>query len=146
MKTPVSVLLKTKGADVVTIAPTAQAFEAIQRMADKHVGCVVVTDQDGKPVGIVSERDCFRKVVLAEKSPHKITVADIMSANLTTMPPERTVEECMELMTEKRIRHLPVLERGALCGIISIGDCVKFMVTEQDQMIHNLEKYIEGSL
>ncbi len=146
MKTPVSTLLKGKAALIVSISPTATAYDAMKLMGEKSVGSILVQDAQGKVIGIISERDCLRKVVILDKDPHKTRASEIMTAKLVTVPPERTVEECMTLMTENRIRHLPVMEGGKCHGVISIGDCVKYMVTEQDQMIQNLEKYIEGSL
>ncbi|MDZ4198055.1 MAG: CBS domain-containing protein, partial [Kiritimatiellia bacterium] len=146
MKTPVSDLLTSKGNQVVTISPTATVFEAITLMAEKSIGALPVVNRAGKIAGILSERDCFRKVILVEKAPRDTAVRDIMSRKVTYVNPDRTVDECMHIMTEKKIRHLPVLDGEKLVGLISIGDCVKFLVSQQDQMIHNLEKYIEGSL
>lgn len=145
MKTPVSTLLKGKGT-IISVAPQAMAYDAMRLMGEQSVGSVLVQDAQGTLLGIISERDCLRKVIMADRDPHRTPASDIMTSKLVTVPPERTLEECMTLMTENRIRHLPVVEHGKVAGVISIGDCVKFMVTEQDQMIHNLEKYIEGSL
>jgi CBS domain-containing protein len=146
MNTPISDLLTTKGSDVVTVSPSATVFDAIKLMAEKSIGALPVVNRTGKIAGIFSERDCFRKVILAEKSAHETLVRDIMSRKVTYVTRDRTVEECMQIMTQNKIRHLPVLEGDKLVGLISIGDCVKFMVTEQNLMIQNLEKYIEGSL
>ena len=146
MKTPVSTLLKSKGNGIIYIAPTATAYDAMRLMGEKSVGSILVQDDRGKLAGIISERDCLRKVIMADKDPHKARASEIMTSKLITVPPERTLEECMTLMTQNRIRHLPVIDNGKCLGVISIGDCVKYIVTEQDQMIQNLEKYIEGSL
>lgn len=146
MKTPISDVLAAKGSNVVTVGPSATVFDAIKLMAEKSIGALPVLNRAGKISGILSERDCFRKVILAEKSPHETLVRDVMSRRVTYVTPDRTVEECMHIMTNNKIRHLPVLQEEKLVGLLSIGDCVKFMVTEQDLMIHNLEKYIEGSL
>jgi CBS domain-containing protein len=146
MKTPVAELLAAKTRTLITLSPTAPVFEAIQLMAEKSIGALPILNKAGKIAGILSERDCFRKVILLEKSPHDVLVRDVMSKKVTYVTPDRTVEECMQIMTERKIRHLPVLEGDRLLGIISIGDCVKFLVSEQGLMIQNLEKYIEGSL
>jgi len=146
MKTPLSNLLTSKGNNVVSILPTATVFEAIQLMAEKGIGSLLVLTKTGKVAGILSERDCFRKVILLEKKPRETLVKDIMSKKVIYVTPDRTVDDCMALMTEKRIRHLPVMDGDKLTGIISIGDVVKFMASEQDLLIKNLEKYIEGSL
>lgn len=145
MKTPVRTLLKSKG-PIVSIVPTESAREAMRLMGEQSVGSVLVRDAKGSLLGIISERDCLRKVIMADRDPYKTPASDIMTSKLVTVPPECTVEECMALMTKNRIRHLPVMDHGTVAGVISIGDCVKFMVSEQDQMIQNLEKYIEGSL
>lgn len=146
MNTPISQLLDRKGRDVVTIASTASIFEAIQLMEAKQVGCLLIMNKGGKLAGILSERDCFRKVILLEKAPRAVTVKEAMTKKCIYITPETTVDDCMALMTQKRIRHLPVIDRDKVGGIISIGDVVKFMTSEQDLMIRNLEKYIEGSL
>ncbi len=148
MKTPVSALLQSKGKDVVTIASSATVFEAIQHMSDKHVGALIVLNKNGTVAGLLSERDCFSKVILKEKPPRKSAVKDVMTkkAKLIIVSPDRSVEDCMEIMTESHIRHLPVMRGDTLLGVISMRDVVRFLVTEQDLMIKNLEKYIEGSL
>lgn len=139
----VSNLLDSKGYDVLTVKPDQPVHEAIEKMQDISAGTSVVMD-GGEVVGIISERDVFRKVVLEGKSIHDVKVQDIMSTTLTTVTPETPLDECMQLMTEKRIRHLPVLRDKALCGIVSIGDVVKYLVLEKDFKIKNLETYISG--
>lgn len=146
MNTPVSQLLMQKGRDVVTISPQASVFEAIQLMDVKNIGSLLVLNTRGKIAGILSERDCFR-AVLQDKSARDVPVKSAMTKKVTYASPETTVDECMALMSEKRIRHLPVIDaHESVLGIISIGDLVKFVVSEQDTIIRNLEKYIEGSL
>jgi IMP dehydrogenase len=146
MNTPISQLLDRKGRDIVTISATASVFEGIQLMDAKRIGCLLIMNKSGKLAGILSERDCFRKVILHEKAPRSVTVKEAMTKKVIYITPDTTVDDCMALMTQKRIRHLPVIEHDKVCGIISIGDLVKFMASEQDLMIRNLEKYIEGSL
>ena len=146
MQTPVSELLKTKGSEVHAIDPGATVFDAIAQMADRHIGALVALTRTGKLSGILSERDCFRKVILKEKSPREVLVRDIMSRKVACVPPERTVEECMALMSEKKVRHLPVIRGETVVGMISMRDVVSFLWSEQALMIRNLEKYIEGSL
>ncbi|MFH0878435.1 MAG: CBS domain-containing protein [Lentisphaerota bacterium] len=140
----VSKLLSIKGHEVLTISPKDTAFDAIKIMVEKGAGSLLVVDKAGKLAGIVSERDCVRKVVLKEKDAKQITVREIMSKELTVVNPDTSVEECMAIMTEKRVRHLPVMEKGKIVGIVSIGDAVKFMVSEKDFIIKNLEQYIAG--
>ncbi len=141
----VSNLLDSKGYDVLTVAPDRPVHEAIKQMEDMAAGTSVVMD-DGVVVGIISERDVIRKVVLKGKNIEKVKVGDIMSTNLTTVAPNTPLDECMKLMTDKRIRHLPVLRDKQLCGIVSIGDVVKYLVVEKDFKIKNLETYISGAM
>ncbi len=140
MKT-VKQILDTKGREVWAIQPEASVFEAIQLMAEKKVGALVVADGD-KPVGIISERDYARKVILKGKSSQETPIRDIMTTHVICTRLDHTVEECMALMTEKHIRHLPVLDGEQLVGIISIGDLVKIIIAEQQFMIEQLEHYI----
>ena len=140
MKT-VKQLLDTKGREVWAIQPEASVFDAIQLMAEKKVGALVVADGD-KPVGIISERDYARKVILKGKSSQATPITDIMTTPVICTRLDHTVEECMALMTEKHIRHLPVLDGEQLVGIISIGDLVKIIIAEQQFMIEQLEHYI----
>ena len=140
MKT-ISQLLQAKGREIHSIAPGARVFDALRLMADKNVGALVVLD-DGKLAGIFSERDYARKVILLGKSSHDIAVREIMTAKVITVHPGQTIEECMALMTAKRIRHLPVTEGERLIGVLSIGDLVKEVIAEQEQTIKQLESYI----
>ncbi|VGO19454.1 CBS domain-containing protein [Pontiella sulfatireligans] len=139
----VSNLLDSKGYDVLTVKPDQAVYEAIEQMETISAGTALVMEGGGV-VGIISERDVFRKVVLKGESIDNVKVQDIMSSDLTTVSPETPLDECMKLMTEKRIRHLPVLRDKQLCGIVSIGDVVKYLVVEKDFKIKNLETYISG--
>ena len=141
----VSNLLDSKGRDVLTVDPDTTVRNAIEKMEEISAGTAVVTDGD-RVVGIVAERDIIRKVVLADQNVDKVRVGDVMSNRLTTVSPDTSLDEFMELITERRIRHLPVLRDGALCGIISIGDIVKYLVFEKDFKIRNLETYISGAM
>ena len=136
-------LLKSKGRDVLTVDPDTSVREAIEKMEDISAGTVVVME-GGAVVGMVSERDVIRKVVLQGQKIDKVKVREIMSTDLTTITPETSLDDCMQLITEKRIRHLPVLCNGSLCGIVSIGDVVKYLIVEKDFKIKNLETYIGG--
>lgn len=139
----VSHLLDSKGREVVSIAPEASVFEAIRLMAEKGIGALVVVDGETL-AGIVTERDYARKVILKGRSSQDTPVQEIMSAPLVTTDSAQTVERCMNLVTERRIRHLPVVDDGRLVGIISIGDLVKAIIAEQQQAIEELEHYISG--
>ena len=143
MKT-VADILKSKGdSRTYTIAPGATVLEAITMMADKGIGALVVTEGD-TVVGIVSERDYARKIVLMERSSYNTEVSEIMTADVITVTPAQSNEYCMNLMTEKRLRHLPVIDNGRLTGLISIGDLVKDVISDQQSMIRQLENYIRG--
>lgn len=142
MKT-VERLLEVKGYDIWSITPDASVYEAVKLMADKAIGALLVLES-GKWVGIISERDCARRVILQERAPKDTLVREIMTSDVITVRPDQTVEECMALVTAKRIRHLPVLADGQLMGIVSIGDLVKGIISEQEFMIQQLENYIQG--
>ena len=146
MKTsvPVSSLLHQKGAAVWHIAPEATVFDAIQLMADKNIGALPVLSQ-GRLVGIFTERDYTRKIALAGKTSKQTLVKEILSPKVVSVPPDESVEECMRLMTEHRIRHLPVMQHDEIVGIISIGDLVNWIISTQDAMISQMESYISGS-
>jgi CBS domain-containing protein len=139
----VKFLLALKDKAVWSIEPEEPVLEAIQMMADKHIGALPVIRGD-ELIGIVSERDYARKVILMGRSSSDTPVWQIMSSPVTTVSPDESVHRCMEIMTEKRIRHLPVVERGKMIGIISIGDLVKAVIEEQQQTIDQLERYIAG--
>jgi CBS domain-containing protein len=134
-------ILDTKGRDVWSVAPTHTVFEAVQLLSDKGVGALLVMDEQGL-VGIVTERDYARKVILEGRSSRTTPVGDVMTTSVLCVDPDKTVEECMALMTEKRTRHLPVLEAEQVVGIVSIGDLVKAIIAEQQFMIEQLQHYI----
>ena len=139
----VSAILAHKGSAVWSIAPNATVFDAIQLMADKNVGALPVVE-NGRLAGIISERDYTRKVILKGKSSKETPVRDIMTEELITAHSGDTVTECMRVMTDKRIRHLPVMEGSKMIGLISIGDLVRRIISAQTATIDNLEKYITG--
>ena len=139
----VSSVLRRKDRKLLTISPLASVYEAIALMAENSVGALLVVS-DGMLVGILSERDYARKVVLQARSSKDTMVADIMTCPVTTVTPGHTVEECMRTMTDKRIRHLPVIEGTSIVGIVSIGDLVRSVITVQGEMIQQLQQYING--
>ena len=140
----VSQLLAGKGHDVWSVAPDTTVFDALQLMADRKVGALLVLEE-GSLVGVFSERDYARKVILKGKSSKDTPVRDIMSLRIVSVRPDQSIEECMSLMTEKRVRHLPVMDSEKLIGIISIGDAVKAVIAEQEEVIEQLEQYIAGT-
>jgi CBS domain-containing protein len=139
----VGAILAHKGSAVWSIAPNAMVFDAIQLMADKNVGALPVVD-NGRLVGMISERDYTRKVILRGKSSKDTPVRDIMTQELVTVKAVDTVSECMRIMTDKRIRHLPVMDGSEMIGLVSIGDLVRRIISAQTATIDNLEKYITG--
>lgn len=143
MKTTVRELLNQKGHDVWSIGPDAAVYEAIAFMAEKGIGALVVVE-DGRPVGLISERDYARKLILEGRSSRDTPVRDVMTKRVFGVRPSQTVEECMALMTDKRIRHLPVMDGDQLLGVVSIGDLVKAIIAEQQFVIEQLENYISG--
>jgi len=144
MKT-VKQLLQGKGSDVWSVAPTTSVFEALALMAGKNVGALLVL-KAGQLVGIFSERDYARKVVLQGKTSKDTPVSEIMTSKVVYVRPEQTIEDCMALMTDKHIRHLPVLaDDHQVLGVISIGDVVKAVISEQSFIIEQLENYITGA-
>jgi CBS domain-containing protein len=134
-------LLESKGKEVYAVAPDASVYEAIQQMADKNVGALVVL-KGSELVGIVSERDYARKVILKDRSSRDTAVNDIMTPTVITVSIDATVDECMRLCTDGRLRHLPVRDGDRVVGVISIGDLVKAVIAEQKQTINQLESYI----
>ncbi len=136
-------ILDAKGHDVATIGPDATVYNAIKKLADENIGSLVVMD-DEKIVGIVTERDYARNVILKGKASPTTLVKDIMSTRVVCVGPEQSVEECMAVMTDKAIRHLPVLESKRLVGMVSIGDLVKSIIGDQKFIIDQLEHYISG--
>lgn len=136
-------LLDNKGHELYSIEPDAFVFDAIKLMAEKEIGALLVMEGD-KLVGIVSERDYARKVILKGRSSRETPIRDIMTVRVTCAHPEQSVQECMAVMTDKHIRHLPILENNVVVGMISIGDLVKAIIAEQQFMIEQLEQYISG--
>ena len=136
-------LLQKKSGQIWSIAPDASVFDAIKLMADKRIGALLVLDET-QLVGIVSERDYATKVVLQGRSSKETPVRAIMTGNVLYVTPERSIEECMALMTEKRVRHLPVFEEDRLIGVLSSGDVIKAIISDQQFIIEQLEKYIRG--
>jgi CBS domain-containing protein len=140
----VSQILRTKrDKGVLTIAPSAMVYDAVKLMAEKNVGALLVLE-GGSVVGVITERDYARKVVLMARSSKETPVREIMTSPVMYVSPERTSEECMALMTENRFRHLPVMDKGKLVGLVSIGDLVKDVISEQKFIIEQLEHYIAG--
>ena len=144
--TTVAQILKSKpDQSVATIAPDAAVFEAVKQMAERNIGALVVVEGE-KLVGIVSERDYARKVALMARSSRETLVREVMAAPVMTVRPDQTNEECMALMTQNRLRHLPVMEGGRMIGVVSIGDLVKDIISEQKEIIQQLEQYISGNI
>ncbi|MFO1478021.1 MAG: CBS domain-containing protein [Verrucomicrobiota bacterium] len=136
-------ILHQKGSTVWSVSPDVTVFEAIQMMAEKNVGALLVTEKD-KLIGIISERDYTRKVALKGKSSKDTRVREILSDHLVHVTPQQTIEEGLRLMTEHRVRHLPVLSNGKILGVISIGDLVNWVISAQGTTIRQLETYISG--
>lgn len=143
MQKTVAHLLEAKGTDVWSVGPDASVYEALELMADKKVGALVVLDGE-RVAGIISERDYARKVILLDRGSRETKVSEIMTADLYTVTETNSLSDCMELMTDHRIRHLPIVEEGSLVGLISIGDVVRATIETQQAMIQELESYITG--
>lgn len=139
----ISEILNHKGAQVWSIAPEAMVFDAIQLMSDKNIGALLVTEGN-KLIGILTERDYTRKIVLKGKSSKQTPVREILSGELIHVTPHHTVEECLRLMTDHRVRHLPVLEGEKIAGVVSIGDLVNWIISAQSHTINQLQTYIAG--
>lgn len=136
-------ILTQKGTSTWRISPRATVFEAIQLMADKNIGALLVTEHE-KLIGILTERDYTRKVALKGKSSKQTPVQEILSGQVISVTPAHTVEECLRLMTDHRVRHLPVLNAEQIVGIVSIGDLVNWIISAQSSTIHQLQTYIAG--
>jgi CBS domain-containing protein len=143
METSIRDILKRKGAGTVSVASNATVLDAVRAMADHNVGSVLVIDH-GRLVGILSERDCARALIVEAKSVKDMRVEELMASDVLVVSPAHTVDQCMFLMTENRVRHLPVLEDGKLIGIVSIGDVVNALVSHKQFVIEQLESYITG--
>jgi CBS domain-containing protein len=140
---PVSSILRHKGNGVWSIAPEASVYQAISIMAEKGIGALPVV-ADGRLIGILSERDYARKVVLQSRSSKDTLVSEIMTTPVVSVSPSNTVEDCMRTMTLQRIRHLPVVDEGRILGIVSIGDLVRKVISTQGEIIQHLQEYISG--
>ncbi len=143
MKTRVRDLLKEKGIEVLTTPPDVTVFDTIEKMVDRNVGSIVVME-GARLVGIFTERDYLRRIVLQGRSSKTTELSEVMTKNVITVEYDATVDQCMTIMTEKKLRHLPVVEDGALCGIISIGDCVRHLSKEAQAEVEDLKNYISG--
>lgn len=146
MRTVHDILMRKVNKEIWSIGPKAMVFDALALMGEKEVGALVVKDDAGKVVGIVSERDYARKVILKGKASKETAVEEIMTpiADMFVVKPENTVEECMVIMTGKKVRHLPVFRNSEFVGIVSIGDVVKSIIAEQEMLIEQLSDYIAG--
>jgi len=142
--TTIGSILDRKGVTVWSVSPNDTVFEAISTMAEKNVGALPVLE-GGRLVGMVSERDYARKVILLGRGSRETTVAEIMTSNVRTVRLDDSVQACLQLMTENRIRHLPVMVEGKLAGIISIGDCVNWIISAQTAAIDDLERFVTGA-
>ena len=141
--TSVEKLLNNKSKDIWSIGPDATVYDALQKMAEKDAGALLVTEQ-GNLVGIFTERDYARKLILKGRFSRDTAVSELMTHEVLYVEPNNTIEDCMVMMTARRVRHLPVMENGKLAGIVTIGDIVKQVIWEQESTIHELEKYITG--
>jgi CBS domain-containing protein len=145
LEEPVKSLLDQKARTVFSISPEATVYEAIERMSEMHIGALVVLGGGERLVGIISERDYARKVILKGRQSREARVSEVMSTPVFHVAPETNIEECMRVMTSRRVRHLPVLEEERVVGMISIGDLVKWIISSHEQTIHQLENYIGGT-
>lgn len=144
MKSTVKELLEEKGSNVWTINQNETVYNGLVMMAKKDVGALLVIDDEGKLVGMFSERDYARKIVLLGKTSKDTKIGDMMTTEISIVKPVNTIQECLALMTKKKVRHLPVIQENKLVGIVSIGDAVNRVIIDQEETIHNLEDYIYG--
>ncbi len=136
-------LIHARDGEVWSVSPDDTVYNAVKILVEKNIGALLVVQQ-GKPIGVVSERDCARKVLLSDKSAQETQVSEIMSSRVIYAKPSHTIDECMALMTEKRVRHLPIMEDDKVLCMISLGDLVKSVISEQQHIIEQLEHYISG--
>jgi CBS domain-containing protein len=137
-------ILQNKGRQIWSVSPETTVYDALSLMADKDIGAVLVMEND-HPIGVFSERDYARKVILEGKSSRLTPVKEIMTSKVLYVSPEQTIIECMALFTDKHVRHLPVMKDGSIVGLISIGDVVKAIITDHEFTIDQLERYITGT-
>ncbi|MFZ2906598.1 MAG: CBS domain-containing protein [Cyclobacteriaceae bacterium] len=137
-------ILQAKGGDVVSVEPSITVYKAIELMSEKNISSLLVTDAAGKLLGIFTERDYARKLILKGKSSKDTLIKELMTQNPITVTSDNSIEDCMKIMTDKQIRHLPVVDSGTTKGMVSIGDLVRFIIEEQKGIIENLEQYITG--
>jgi CBS domain-containing protein len=137
-------ILQAKGNQVFSVEPTTTVYRAIELMSEKNIGGLIITDADGKMLGIFTERDYARRVILQGRSSKDTLIGDIMTSDPVTVSSDNSIEDCMKLMTGRFIRHLPVVDNDCLCGMISIGDVVRSIIDEQRGIIEELEVYITG--
>jgi CBS domain-containing protein len=145
MTTSVRQVLEAKGATTLSLPPTATVYEALELMAKNDVGSVVVAEGDCL-LGMFTERDYARKLILQGRSSKDTRVSELMTSNVLTVSPTQTIDDCMAMITDNRVRHLPVVEKGRLVGIISIGDVVKAVIADQQRTIQQLSSYIAGDI
>ena len=143
IKLPVSVILKAKGSHVHSTHPESTVIEAVRLMNQKKIGALVILHQN-QPIGMFTERDVLLRIVDAGRNPNNTRVREVMTENLVVINPDSTIEDTMRIMSQKRCRHLPVLENERLCGLISIGDLMRWLVREHEAYIENLLDYISG--
>ncbi|HZD48140.1 MAG TPA: CBS domain-containing protein [Silvibacterium sp.] len=143
LTTTISAILKRKSGELFSTRPDATVYQALEVMADKQVGALLVME-NSELVGIISERDYARKIILKGKSSKETPVAEIMTGQVLSVSPRHTVGDCMRIITENRVRHLPVVDGGGVVGLVSIGDLVNWIITEQQETIRHLEAYISG--
>jgi len=142
--TTVGNLLKIKGSEIWSVTPDSTVFQALEKMAEKNVSGLLILEND-KMVGIFTERDYARKLILKGRLSKNTKVSDLMTRTILYVKTQNTIDDCMNLMTAKRVRHLPVIDNGRLAGILTIGDLVKQIISEQQTTIHQLENYISGT-
>lgn len=135
-------VVRRKGSDVWSVQPETSIFDALKLMAERNIGAVLVVDRTGGPIGVFSERDYARKVVLKGKHSQDTEVGEVMSKGVLTVSPARSIDDCMKLMIEKHVRHLPVVEEETVVGMISIGDVVKAALADREALVEQLQEYI----